>query len=59
MLESDIRDSACNLNTSLEEKSSSLQNLATAPDFMKKRDIDSVSVQKFVSNFQCLPMDLL
>jgi len=45
MLEAEIRESACNLNTSLEEISSSRQNLATAPDFMKKREFETVSVQ--------------
>ncbi|KHN01782.1 Cell division control protein 6 like [Glycine soja] len=42
MLEAEIRESACNLNTSLEEISSSRQNLATAPDFMKKREFETV-----------------
>ncbi|KAL5164530.1 Cell division control protein 6 B [Glycine soja] len=42
MLEAEIRESACNLNTSLEEISSSRQNFATAPDFMKKREFDTV-----------------
>ncbi|XP_061340641.1 cell division control protein 6 homolog B-like [Gastrolobium bilobum] len=44
MLEAEIRESACNLNTSLEEKSSSQQSLATAPDFMKKQEFDIVRV---------------
>ncbi|XP_029128619.1 cell division control protein 6 homolog B [Cajanus cajan] len=39
MLEAEIRESACNLNTSLEEKS---LNLATSPDFIKKREFDVV-----------------
>ncbi|RDY04317.1 Cell division control protein 6-like B, partial [Mucuna pruriens] len=43
MLEAEIRESAaCNLNTSSEEKSSSKQNIATAPDFMRKREFDTV-----------------
>lgn len=43
MLEAEIRKSACNLNTSLEEKLSSEQNLATALDAMKKQEFDIVS----------------
>ncbi|KOM52501.1 hypothetical protein LR48_Vigan09g116000 [Vigna angularis] len=42
MLEAEIRESACNLNTSLEEISFSKQNLPTAPDCMKKREFDIV-----------------
>ncbi|KAK7333267.1 hypothetical protein VNO80_30032 [Phaseolus coccineus] len=42
MLEAEIRESACNLNNSLEEISFSKQNLPTAPDFMKKREFDTV-----------------
>ncbi|WVY94226.1 hypothetical protein V8G54_033314 [Vigna mungo] len=42
MLEAEIRESACNLNTSLEEISFSQQNLPTAPDCMKKREFDIV-----------------
>jgi len=45
MLEAEIRESACNLNNSLEEISFSKQNLPTAPDFIKKREFDIVSVQ--------------
>ncbi|KAK7301771.1 hypothetical protein RJT34_12646 [Clitoria ternatea] len=45
MLEAEIRESACNLNTLLEEKSSSEQNVAAAaPAFMKKREFDVVRV---------------
>ncbi|KAK7387221.1 hypothetical protein VNO78_27826 [Psophocarpus tetragonolobus] len=42
MLEAEIRESACNLNTSLEERSPSKQNLPTTPDFIKKREFDIV-----------------
>jgi len=51
MLEAEIRESTCNLNTSLEEISFSKQNLPTAPDLMKKREFDTVSVQSFVPQF--------
>jgi hypothetical protein len=44
ILEMEIRDSACNLNT-LEEKSSSELNLPTAPDCVKKQEFDMVNVQ--------------
>jgi hypothetical protein len=44
ILEVEIRDSACNLNT-LEEKSSSELNLPTAPDCVKKQEFDMVNVQ--------------
>lgn len=44
MLEAEIRDSACNLNA-LEEKSSSEQNLPTAPDYVKKQELDMVNAQ--------------
>ncbi|KAK2440762.1 AAA ATPase [Trifolium repens] len=43
MLEMEIRDSACNLNT-LEEKSSSELNLPTAPDCVKKQEFDMVRI---------------
>jgi len=43
MLEAEIRDSACNLNA-LEEKSSSEQNLPTAPDCVKKQEFDMVNL---------------
>ncbi|KAL2332926.1 hypothetical protein Fmac_014139 [Flemingia macrophylla] len=39
MFEAEIRESACNLNTSLEEKS---PNLAAAPDCIEKREFDVV-----------------
>ncbi|KAL9320009.1 hypothetical protein ACSQ67_011848 [Phaseolus vulgaris] len=42
MLEAEIRESACNLSNSLEEISFSKQNLPTAPDFLKKREFDTV-----------------
>ncbi|KAK7272475.1 hypothetical protein RJT34_29091 [Clitoria ternatea] len=45
MLDTEIMESACNLNTLLEEKSSSEQNVAAAaPAFMKKREFDIVRV---------------
>ncbi|XP_004500243.1 cell division control protein 6 homolog B-like [Cicer arietinum] len=43
MLEAEIRESACSLNA-LEEKSSSEQNLPTAPDFVKKQEFDMVRI---------------
>lgn len=44
MLEAEIKESVCNLNA-LEEKSSSEHNLASAPDFTKKQELDMVSAQ--------------
>ncbi|KAJ1384202.1 Winged helix-like DNA-binding domain superfamily [Sesbania bispinosa] len=44
MLEAEIRESASNLYTSLEEKSSSRQNLATASEFVKKQEFDIVRI---------------
>ncbi|MED6182924.1 AAA ATPase, variant 2 [Stylosanthes scabra] len=44
MLEAEIRESVCNLNTPLEEKSSSEQNMATASDPMKKQEFDIVRI---------------
>ncbi|KAJ1382853.1 Winged helix-like DNA-binding domain superfamily [Sesbania bispinosa] len=44
MLEAEIRESASNLNTSLEEKSSSKQNVATSPVFVKKQEFDIVRI---------------
>ncbi|XP_004506723.1 cell division control protein 6 homolog B-like [Cicer arietinum] len=43
MLEAEIRESACSVNA-LEEKSSSEQNLPTAPDFVKKQEFDMVRI---------------
>ncbi|KAK7305380.1 hypothetical protein VNO77_43285 [Canavalia gladiata] len=44
VLEVEIRESAGNLNISLGGKSSSDQNLATAPDFMTKQEFDVVRI---------------
>ncbi|MED6182923.1 AAA ATPase [Stylosanthes scabra] len=44
MLEAEIRESVSNLNTPLEEKSSSEQNMATASDPMKKQEFDIVRI---------------
>ncbi|XP_057433818.1 cell division control protein 6 homolog B [Lotus japonicus] len=44
ILEGEIRESASNLDTSLEEKSSTEQNLATDPDFVKKQEFDIVRI---------------
>ncbi|XP_015932183.1 cell division control protein 6 homolog B [Arachis duranensis] len=44
MLEAEVRESVCNLNTPLEEKSSSEQNMATVSDPMKKQEFDIVRI---------------